>query len=47
MCAPIIVSTMLIYPWIVGGQFASWLHCLINLVVVMCICIFHFSVSTS
>ena len=37
------MSTILIFCLMVAGQFANWLHWLINLVVVACVCIFHFS----
>ena len=37
MPALIIVSTILTFCFIIAGQFTNWLHCLINLVVVVCV----------
>ena len=37
------VSVILIFCCIVAGQATSSLHCFTTLVVVVCICVFHFS----
>ena len=45
MSAQITMSTMLIFCLIVVEKLASWLHSLINLVlVVACACIFYFNI---
>ena len=41
------VSTMLIFCFIVAGQFVSCLHWSIILVTVMCVCSFHFRECTN
>ena len=43
MPALITMLTKLIFCLIIAGQIASWLHWLINLIIVACSYIFHFN----
>ena len=46
MLAPMTVSTICIFCFIVAGHAVNSLHFLMNLVVVMCDCVFHCSDGT-
>ena len=41
MPARITVSAICIFCFMVAGHVTNSLHCFINLVVVMCVCVFH------